>query len=284
LITDRLLPLLKEAIRQFTADNGTLLAASIAFNLLLSVFPLIFLALYIADIATGSSVIQQQISRAIGYLLPVSRQLVSSIITNAAVSQNAISGVALVSLIWGGFSFFNSLRISLNTVWGIRNPIRIYKAHFINLVLMICAAMILIISIMLTAWFNTLFEPGTQMAGTELIRRNPSTRILADIPITGLAFLVFMMLYRFVPAKRPGWKDIWLGALITAVAFEITKIIFIWYIRNFSPYDMVYGSIGTLIAFLMWSYLSALVFLFMAKVTYIISAGKADIASSQQQV
>jgi membrane protein len=280
LITDRLLPLLKEALRQFTADNGTLLAASIAFNLLLSVFPLIFLALYIADATTGSSVIQQQISRAIGYLLPVSRQLVSSIITNATASQNAISGVAVVSLVWGGFSFFNSLRISLNTVWGVRHPIHIYKAHSINLVLMICAAMVLIISVLLTAWFNTLFEPGTQMAGTELIRRNPGTRILADIPITGLAFLVFLMLYRFVPAKRPRFKDVWAGALITAIAFEVTKIVFIWYIRNFSPYDMVYGSIGAIIAFVMWSYLSALVFLFVAKVTYIASTRKAGDASA----
>jgi membrane protein len=87
------------------------------------------------------------------------------------------------------------------------------------------------------------------------------------------------MLYHFVPAKRPEWKDIWVGALITAVAFEITKIIFIWYIRNFSPYDMVYGSIGAIIAFVMWSYLSALVFLFVAKVTYVASAGKALLRS-----
>lgn len=57
--------------------------------------------------------------------------------------------------------------------------------------------------------------------------------------------------------------------LAAAISFEITKIIFIWYIRTFDPYNLVYGSIAALIAFVMWTYLSALVFLFIAKVSYV---------------
>jgi membrane protein len=107
------------------------------------------------------------------------------------------------------------------------------------------------------------------MAGAELVRSSLIERILANILATGLAFLVFLLLYKFIPSIRPKWKDIWLGALVAAISFEITKIIFLVYLRIFNPYNLVYGSIGALIAFLMWTYLSALVFLFIAKVTHV---------------
>ncbi len=59
------------------------------------------------------------------------------------------------------------------------------------------------------------------------------------------------------------------GIIAAAILFEITKLVFVWYIRIFTPYNLVYGSIGTLIAFLMWIYLSAIIFLFIAKINHV---------------
>jgi membrane protein len=187
-----------------------------------------------------------------------------STISHVSAARGAIGAVALIALVWGGLSFFNSVRVSLNTAWGIRSPHRIFKAQLINLIMMIGAAILLFLSVLITAMLSVMYEPGA-----EFMRSTLAIRILANILATGLAFLVFLLLYRFIPSIRPKWKDIWIGALIAAVFFEITKVIFIWYIRVFSPYDLVYGSIGGLIAFLMWTYLSALVFLFIAKVTHV---------------
>ena len=265
----KIIALLKESIKEFSADNGTLLAASISFNLLFSLFPLAFAAVYIAGSVTGSPNMQEQIIRGIGYLLPVSRQLIQSIISNVAAAHSAIGAVALIGLVWGGISVFNSVRVSLNAAWGIRNPHPILKAQLINLIMMIGTAILLFLSVLLTVMFSTVYEPGMQVKGVEFLRRSLITRILSNILVTGLAFLVFLLLYKFIPNIRPKWKDIWIGALAAAISFEITKVIFIWYIKIFSPYNLVYGSIGTLIAFLMWTYLSALVFLFVAKITHV---------------
>ena len=212
---------------------------------------------------------QEQIIRGIGYLLPVSRQLIQSTISNVAAAHSAIGAVALIGLVWGGISVFNSVRVSLNAAWGIRNPHPILKAQLINLIMMIGTAILLFLSVLLTVMFSTVYEPGMQIKGVEFLRRSLITRILSNILVTGLAFLVFLLLYKFIPNIRPKWKDIWIGALAAAISFEITKVIFIWYIKIFSPYNLVYGSIGTLIAFLMWTYLSALVFLFVAKITHV---------------
>ena len=265
----RIIPLLKESIKEFGTDNGTLLAASVSFNLLLSLFPLALAVVYIAGSFAESPYTQEQIIRGIGYLLPVSRQLIASTVTGVAAARGAIGVLAFVGLMWGGISFFNCIRASLNTAWGIRKPLPILKGQLINLIMMIGAAILLFLSVLITVFLSTVSEQGIQMAGAELVRSSLIERILANILATGLAFLVFLLLYKFIPSRRPKWKDIWLGALAAAISFEITKIIFLVYLKIFNPYNLVYGSIGALIAFLMWTYLSALVFLFIAKVTHV---------------
>jgi membrane protein len=265
----RIIPVLKESLREFGTDNGTLLAASVSFNLLLSLFPLALAVVYIAGSFAGSPYTQEQIIRGIGYLLPVSRQLIASTVTSVASARGAIGVVAFIGLIWGGFSFFNSIRASLNTAWGIRKPQHILKGQLINLIMMIGAAILLFLSVLITVFLSTVSEQGIPVPGAQMVNSNVIERILANVLATGLAFLVFLFLYRFIPGKRPKWKDIWLGALVAAMSFEITKIVFLVYLRVFNPYNLVYGSIGALIAFLMWTYLSALIFLFIAKVTHV---------------
>jgi len=265
----KVIPLLKESLKEFGADNGSLLAASVSFNLLLSLFPLALAVVYIAGSFTASPYTQEQIIRGIGYLLPVSRQLIASTVTSVAAARGAIGVLAFIGLVWGGTSFFNSIRASLNTAWGIRKPHPLLKGQLINLIMMIGAAILLFLSVLITVFLSTVSEQGIPVPGAEMVRSNVMERILANVLAICLAFLVFLLLYRFIPGRRPKWKDIWLGALVAAISFEITKIIFLVYLRIFNPYNLVYGSIGALIAFLMWTYLSALVFLFVAKVMHV---------------
>jgi membrane protein len=265
----RIIPLIKESLTEFGTDNGSLLAASVSFNLLLSIFPLALAVVYIAGSFTGSPYTQAQIIRGIGYLLPVSRELIASTVTSVASARGAIGVLAFIGLVWGGTSFFNCIRASLNTAWGIRKPHPLLKGQLINLIMMIGAAILLFLSVLITVFLSTVSEQGIQVAGAELVHRGLTERILANVLAVCLAFVVFLLLYRFIPGRRPKWKDIWLGALAAALSFEITKIIFLVYLRVFNPYNLVYGSIGALIAFLMWTYLSALVFLFIAKVMHV---------------
>jgi len=85
--------------------------------------------------------------------------------------------------------------------------------------------------------------------------------------INALAFVVFLFLYRFVPNTQVSWRDVWMGALVAAICFEITKSAFVWFVGNFSYYNLVYGPVGTVIALLVWTYMSALILLFCAELT-----------------
>lgn len=87
---------------------------------------------------------------------------------------------------------------------------------------------------------------------------------MALLPLA-FSFVIFALVYRFVPNDRISWRDVWPGALLAAFLFEVAKNAFAWYLANFANYSLVCGSLGAVIAFLFWSYLSALILLLGAE-------------------
>ncbi len=77
--------------------------------------------------------------------------------------------------------------------------------------------------------------------------------------------MTFGLLYRFVPATTVRLRDVWFGAVVAALGFELVKNGFAFYLRHIANYDIIYGSLGTIVAFLFLVYLSSLVFLFGAE-------------------
>ena len=266
---NRAVLLVQESLRQFGINNGTLLAASVSFNLLMSLFPLALAVIYIAGSFPQSLYTQDQIIKGIAYLLPVSRELIANTVTGVAAARGAIGVLAIVGLILGGFGFFNTIRRSLNTAWGLPKPQPLLKSQLVNFLMMVGAAIFLFLSVLITIFLSTISVQGIPVRGAPMLTDDSVQRILANVLATVTTFIVFLLLYKFVPDKRPKWKDIWIGALAAAVCFEITKIIFVIYLRVFNPYNLIYGSIGALIAFLIWTYLSAFIFLFIATMTHV---------------
>jgi membrane protein len=79
-------------------------------------------------------------------------------------------------------------------------------------------------------------------------------------------FLVFLFAYRLVPDAKTPWTDIWSGALIGSLLFELGKHAFTWYVTTLSRYHLFWGSVGTVIVLLLWIYFSASMLLFGAEV------------------
>ena len=82
-----------------------------------------------------------------------------------------------------------------------------------------------------------------------------------------LVLTVFLMLYKFVPNTKTYWRYIWVGALIAAMLFEITKNLFIWYLNTFTNFDNVYGTLASVVIFLLWAYLSGLILILGAELS-----------------
>lgn len=262
----KIVVLLKKTIQEFTTDNCALLAAAISYYLLLSVFPFLLAIISIASFFVAAPSLQEQIFHAFKYLIPISQDFIQNIISNVIDERGAMGIISTILLLLGCFGFFSALRKSLNTAWGIHRTGSIIRSQLTNFAMILGVLLLLFISRFITVMLNvseTILERIAVQPLTNLVLLH---LIIVIIDIA-LAFLVFLIAYKFIPERRTRWRDVWSGALLGAVCFEIITIAFVLYLDTFNPYNLVYGSVGAIIAFLIWTYLAALIFLFFAKIS-----------------
>ena len=93
-------------------------------------------------------------------------------------------------------------------------------------------------------------------------------KVLVELLGLGVTFGAFMLLYRYLPNTKVLWRDLWLGALMGAALFHGIKVGFAWYFSSFASFNVVYGSLGAIMAVLVWAYLSAIAIVLGAQVAY----------------
>ena len=255
--------MMKQAINEFLTDNCNQLAAAISYYLLLSLFPLALAAISILSYFSRSANVEAKVVEVITTVLPVSPDFVSVTTRDVLPGAGIAGAIATIGLLWSGMGVFNAIRKSLNTAWGIKQPRPFLRERLIEFIMMLGLGAFLLLYVGMTATFN--FFQSTNVFGGRFVEGGlfwESMVILASIVI---AFVGFLLLYEFIPNTRVPWKHVWVGALMAAVLFEIVKNIFVWFVGKFATYNLVYGSIGTIIALMTWSYISAVILLFCAK-------------------
>lgn len=261
-----LVVMMKRAVQEFLTDNCTHLAAAISYYFLLSLFPLALAAISILSYFSRSPDMEARVTQAITDVLPVSGRLISETIHGVAGGWGAAGAIAIIGLVWAGMGIFNALRKSLNTAWGIKKPRSFLRDRLMELVMLLGFAAFLLVSVLLTTAFAIIREASIDVFGERFITGGLVWRTVVIAASTVLAFVGFLFLYKFVPNTRVRWRHVWVGALIAAVLFEIVKNVFVWFVGKFATYNLVYGSIGTIIALMTWSYISAVILLFCAKI------------------
>ncbi len=262
----KIVVLLKRTIQEFTTDNCPLLAAAVSYYLLLSIFPFLLGIISLSSFFVDKPALQEQIFQAFKYLIPVSQDFIINITNSVINERGAIGIIAVIFLLVGCIAFFNALRKSLNTAWGIHKSSSIIRSQLTNFAMILGAVLLLFISRFITIILNV-----SENILSTIVEQPITNLVLLHLFIViiniALAFLVFLILYKFVPERLIRWRDIWGSALAAAVCFEAITILFVLYLDTFNPYNLIYGSLGTIIALLIWTYLTALIFLFFAKIS-----------------
>jgi len=254
----------KEAVHEFLTDNCPHLAAAISYYFLLSLFPLALAAISIFGFVLRSAEVEARVTQAISDFLPVSSDFVTRTIHGVSGSWGTAGIIATVGLLWAGMAVFNAVRKSLNTAWGIKEPRPFLHERFLEFIMMIGLGILLLVSLGLTATFKIVQESSIPVLNGGLL-----WNFVLIVTSTTLVFIAFLFLYKVVPNTMVHWRHAFLGALAAAILFEIVKNIFIWFVGNFATYNLVYGSVGTIIALMSWTYISAVILLFCAKLTSI---------------
>ncbi|MDY6912386.1 MAG: YihY/virulence factor BrkB family protein [Chloroflexota bacterium] len=262
---------MKEVVDEFLTDNCTHLSASISYYAFFSIFPLTLAFISILGILSSDPEVEIKVIDTVGKILPVSSEDITSTIRSVSGTWGATGIVAIIGLLWGGSAVFNAIRKSLNAAWGVRTPRPFLVERLMELSMMMGVGILLLLSFGITAAVHIAQNFSVTFVGSSFFGGDFFWNAMLVLLTTVLTFVTILVLYRLVPNTRVRWRDIWGGALLAAAGFEGVKQVFVWYATTYAHYNLIYGSVGTIIALMVWIYFSAVIFLFCAKLTSVYS-------------
>ena len=262
------LSLLQAAGREFQSDDGSTMAAAIAYYALFSFFPVVLLMITVSSFFFSSATAQQEVIVWVERYMPASGNLVKANIGQILRARGTVSLLAILSLLWSGSGVFSALNRAVNRAWGVTELRPFWRQKLLAFSMIVGTGGLLFVSIVSTTFFSVIRRlrlplTGSQLLGKWLIFFNLLSTLL---PVT-LTILIFLLLYKILPNTTVRWSDVWLGALLTGLGWELAKYLFTWYLANFASYNLVYGSVALISAFLAWSYYTGLILILGAEFT-----------------
>lgn len=254
------------------SDNAPRLGAALAYYTVFSISPLMIIVVAIAGLWFGHEVARTQIFQHMSGLIgPQSAEAVQRLLQNAHRPETGLLAtiVAIVTLLIGSTGVFVELQDALNTVWGVKAKSTNGWWSFVwNRV--ISFAMVLAIGFLLLV--SLLLSAGLAALGKYLGSFAPDMHLFWEwanfIVSFGVITLLFALMFKFLPDVRIAWKDVWIGALITAFLFTVGKFALGLYLGR-TTVASTYGAAGSVVVVLIWVYYSAQILFFGAEFTQV---------------
>ena len=178
------------------------------------------------------------------------------------------SVVAIVGLFWVSQQVFSAIRKSINVIWGIEKTRPFLTERLMDIALMFGAATLLFASVFITGLLTFFQELSAILLPDAPISDPVLWRQSAVLVPLLLSFFVFLTLYWWLPNTKLRFRDVWPTALAGAAAFEISKVIFIFYLRNVSGVaTSIYGGLSTIIVLMIFVYVASIILLVGAMLT-----------------
>jgi membrane protein len=252
----RIMDILFQTAHAYSTDHCATFAAALSYYALLSIFPLmLFLLAMIDTFGVKPDTAVRYVTSFMGNNLPIS----------ATVLRDSLQQVSALGFIWSATGVFEMLQLSISRAFRVQQPRPLWRRRLTSLAMVLGVSVIFGLSMLLT----TSIRLGVHYGVVQ--RHDLFTEWLPPILATILSALVLGMLYRYIPNDRSiRWRHVWIPALTAAILWEIAKLIFSWYLTNYALLNMVYGSLGTVVAIMLWGYTTAVILLFGAEATAVI--------------
>lgn len=265
------LQLLWMAIKGWSKDNVPRLGASLAYYTLFAVSPILVIAMAIAGSVFGEEAVRGQIvSQIDGLVGRQGAEAIQSILQGAHHDQSGSFAVIVgtITLIVAASGAFLELQHALNTIFQVKTDPkksglqRLILSRLRSFGLVVSIGFLLMVSLLVSAALAAL---SAHMREAQLI--GPWMLKAIDIAVSlAVMTLLFGMIYRALPDVRLAWRDVWTGALVTALLFDVGKFLIGLYLGQ-SSVASSYGAAGSIVVLLVWVYYSAQVILLGAEFT-----------------
>jgi membrane protein len=244
------------------------LAASLAYFSLLSLFPLVFLLLYGVSFIVSHEVIGGQVLLSFlkGFLPILGERLAEEL--QRVAEMETVRWLVFLSFAWFGTLVFYELDYTLNVVFDCTRQRHPLVSIVISVATLGAVGLLLIVSYVATQTVNILTAYAPRLWGLDLLALTAHDFFLTYTLPFVLAFLTVTGLYRYVPRRRPEWREAMIGALTFSLLWVAAKLLFVTYRDYATVYTHLYGSLLEVVLLLLWLYYSAALFLFGAVVAH----------------
>lgn len=266
------LTIFKSTLSEFNNNNSFRHAAAMSFYTIFSLPPLLLIVITVASAAFGGEALTGQIFGQIKGLVGAdsAKFLQDSIATFTKQQKGPLAtAIGIGTLVFAATTFFVTLQESINDIWNLKVKTegvgigQFLKQRFLSFGLILSVALLLLISFVVSAVLGV-FTGWLQ-------RALPEVGVLAikivDILLSlGVTTLLFALIYRFLPDAIIRWRDVGVGAFITALLFVVGKYLIGFYIAQSNP-GSAFGAAGSAIVLLLWINYSSLIIFFGAEFT-----------------
>ena len=269
--------LLKQTFNEWLQDKAPQLGAALAYYTVFSLAPLILVLLAIVgvifrdDPAGAWDKVTQQMSY---FLDPSAVQVVQNIAQKASQPGKSTSAtiIGLALALFGASGVFGQLQDALNTIWGVKaKPTRgiwgFLRSRFLSFAMVAGICFLLLVSLTIEALLKG-FSHYVQSILPGGIVIALSVYLIFDFVVV---VLLFALIFKSLPDVKIQWRDVWIGAVLTAILFGIGKWLLGFYLGSGAAAS-AYGAASSLITLLLWVYYSSQILLFGAEFTQVYAA------------
>jgi membrane protein len=243
--------LIRRSLAEFGDDHCAQLAASISYHVL---FPLAIVIAAVSSIVLNSTGSQHATVDTIVGAVPLSddgRAQLRHLLLGATGNLSAIGLVGLAGLVYSASGVMATVRTALNEAWDVEQVRPFLRGKVVDVGLVFLVAMLSLGALGATIVLHVV---GDGLLVFSIV-----------VPLV-VSFGIVLFLYRVVPAAEVSVRDAWPAALFVAVTFTAAENLFAVYVRHFGNYNAIYGSLGGVIAFMFFVFLSSELFLLGAEV------------------
>ena len=265
--------LLKDTFAEWSDDNASRLAAALAYYTVFAIAPLLVIAIAIAGLLLGQEAATNQVSRSLSSVFgQTAGDAVNGLVESARNRVGAgivATIIGVITLLFGASGVFGELQNALNTIWEVapkpnQGFMQTIRKRFFSFSMVVGVGFLLLVSLVVSAAISAFGEVlGGDQFAVSLIGQ------VTDFVVSfGVTTLLFALIFKVLPDVTVQWRDVWIGAVVTALLFTVGKSLLGWYLGRAST-TSAYGAAGSFVALLLWVYYSAQILFFGAEFTQV---------------
>lgn len=250
---------MKQVICRYKDDDVSAMSAQIAYYLILSFFPFL---LFLINLLSFTHITKELLIADFSKFLPAEASVLlkNVLIQTIQAKSKSLLVVSVIGSLWAASKGIKSIMKGLNKAYDAEEDRNFIRLNAISITTTIAITVMIIISFTLIVLGKILGTYLFGLFGAKALFGIIWT-ILRYCIALAIIFSAFSLIYKFVPNRNIKFRSIKVGTIFTTIGWVTTSYLFSFYVNNFANYEKIYGSLGGIIALMIWLYISAVIIL-----------------------